>query len=131
MVAEMRYIKVVPQLELNPAVGGLDLVVLWVVVLLVGLEKTVQVWQLEHELVHVDLELERGQRDELLLLNLVVWLVGLVLVCHHSGNHGEQNDGDDELVRRCKRGLVHLFSFLHLFLPHLSKPQLFFLTFHN
>lgn len=61
---------------------------------MVALEEHTQVWQLECELVHVELQLERWQRDEFLLLSVVLLLV---LVCQNNGNHGEQNDGNNDL----------------------------------
>lgn len=74
--------------------------VLWVVllVLLVLLEEAHQVWQLEGELVHAELELECRDRDELLLLSVVLWLVvAAILVGDDTGNHGEEGKKDDDL----------------------------------
>lgn len=66
--------------------------VLWVMLLvfLVALEDAHQVWQLEGEFVHAELELECWERDEFLLLGVVLWLVSAaVLVGDDTGNHGE------------------------------------------
>lgn len=63
-------------------------------VLSLGVEESHQVWQLEGELVEVELELERWQRDELPLL----WLLVVVSVLgHDAGNHGEQGNQDNDL----------------------------------
>lgn len=66
---------------------------LWVVVLLLLLEEGHQVWQLEGELVNSELELERWDGDELLLLGFVV----LAVLGHHAGDHGEEGQDDDDL----------------------------------
>lgn len=71
---------------------------LWVVVLLVSLEESLQVWQTEGELVNSQLELESWNGDEFLLLCLVVLLVVAVFVGHNAGNHGEEGEDDDDLM---------------------------------
>lgn len=94
------------------------LVVLWlVVVLLVGLEEAHQVWQLEGELVHAELQLERWQLDELLLLVLVVLAV---LVGHHAGDQSEDSEDDDDLCPRFNFSRLVSFSFFLSFFLYLS-----------
>lgn len=72
---------------------------LWVVVLLLFLEESHQVWQLEGELVNSELELESRKGDELLLLLLVV----LAVLGKHAGEHGEESQDDDDLHKSIMR----------------------------
>lgn len=68
---------------------------------MVCLEERHQVWQLEHELVLAELELEGWDLDELFLFGLVV----AVLVGQNASDHGEEgNDKDDLLHRRTGTG---------------------------
>lgn len=66
-------------------------------VLLVSLEESHQVWQLEGELVHSKLELERRQLDESLLFGVVLLLV---VLGQHAGDHGEKGQDEDDLRAR-------------------------------
>lgn len=64
-----------------------------VVVLLVSLEDGAQVWQLDVQLVHAELQLQGWDLEKLLLLLLVV----SVLVGQDAGEDGEQGDEDKDL----------------------------------
>lgn len=63
--------------------------------LLVLLEDAHQIRQLDVQLVEAELELERRDLDELLLLGLVVLAV---LVGQHAGGQGQEGEDDDDLV---------------------------------
>lgn len=61
--------------------------------LVVSLEESHQVWELEGELVQVELELQGWHLDELLLL----WLLVVAVLGNHAGNHGKEGKEDDDL----------------------------------
>lgn len=64
--------------------------------LLVALEESLQVGDLDVEFVQSQFELECWQLDEFLLLWL--WVVLVVLVAEDTGNHGEDGEDNKDLV---------------------------------